>query len=142
MEYNQTFTLPAGRVYSPVGAWDMFDKAWTSAMGYHADGFRFVADETPLSTLQETATIIVLYLTVVFGGRELMRDRKPFKLDTLFKLHNLLLTLVSGALLVLYMEQLAPTLWQNGFYENICGADGWTDPLVTLYYVSPSFRLL
>jgi fatty acid elongase 3 len=48
-----------------------------------------------------------------------------------------MLTAVSGALLVLFAEQLIPTLWRHGLYENICGASGWTQPLTVLYYVSP-----
>lgn len=129
-------SLPSGQTNSPVGAWAVFDKAWTAAMGYPADEFNFIAGETPLSTVWETAGIIALYLIVIFGGREYMRDRKPLKLNGLFKIHNLFLTIVSGALLALFLEQLLPTLWRDGFYENICGADGWTPPLVTLYYVS------
>jgi fatty acid elongase 3 len=52
--------------------------------------------------------------------------------------HNFVLTAISGALLVLFAEQLIPTLWRHGLYENICGASGWTQPLVVLYYVSLS----
>ena len=104
-------------------------------MGYPAEDFRFVAGKTPFSTLQETVGMIVLYVAVIFGGREIMRDREPFKLNGLFKIHNFMLTAISGALLVLFAEQLIPSLWRGGLYENICGASGWTQPLVVLYYV-------
>lgn len=120
----------------PLAPWRAFDKLWTATMGYHADEFRFVEGVTPFSTLAETVGMIVLYVVVIFGGREFMRNRKPLKLNTLFKIHNLLLTLLSGGLLVLFIEQLVPQLWNHGLYANICGADGWTKPLVTLYYVS------
>lgn len=136
MNLAQTPSPSSGRAYSPIATWSVFDKAWVSVMGYHADEFRFVAGETPLSTLWETAAIIFTYLIVIFGGREVMRNRKPVQLNGLFKLHNLFLTIASCGLLVLFLEQLVPTLWRDGFYENICGADGWTDPLVFLYYVS------
>ena len=119
-------------------AWDVFDKVWTSVKGYPADKFRFVPGKTPFSTLEETVGMIVLYVVVIFGGREFMRNREPLKLNFLFKVHNFLLTALSGGLLVLFLEQLLPTLWRDGLYENICGADGWTKPLVTLYYVSSS----
>lgn len=115
--------------------WAAFDKVWFALKGYHAEDFKFVAGKTPVSTLGETTAIILAYLVVIFGGRELMRNRKPFELNTLFKVHNLFLTILSGALLALFVEQLVPSLWRDGFYENICGAPGWTDPLVTLYYV-------
>jgi hypothetical protein len=136
MALEQSASLPAGKVYSPLGAWSALDMAWTSALGYRADEFRFVVNSTPLSTLWETSAIIFVYLIVVFGGRQILRNRKPLAWNGLFKLHNLFLTIVSGALLVLFLEQVVPTLLRDGFYENICGADGWTPPLVTLYYVS------
>lgn len=80
--------------------------------------------------------MIVLYLVVVFGGREIMRNREPYKLNALFMAHNFMLTSVSGLLLVLFAEQLIPSLWKYGLYDNICGASGWTQPLLVLYYVS------
>ncbi len=85
--------------------------------------------------------MIVLYVAVIFGGRELMRNQKPFQLNGLFMAHNFLLTVISGALLVLFAEQLIPTLWKGGLYENICGDSGWTQQLVVLYYVGFFFPL-
>jgi len=105
-------------------------------MGYPAEDFRFVPGKTPFSTLKETVAMIVLYVVVIFGGRELMRNRQPYKLNTLFMAHNFILTAISGALLVLFTEQLIPSLWKSGLYENICGASGWTRPLVVLYYLN------
>jgi fatty acid elongase 3 len=104
-------------------------------MGYSADEFKFQPGKTAFSTLKETMAMIALYLVVVFGGRELMRTRKPLKLNGTFMAHNLILTVVSAGLLLLFAEQLLPTLWRYGLYENICGESGWTRPLVVLYYV-------
>jgi len=119
-----------------VSPWANFDRVWTSIMGYPAEDFRFVTGETPLSTFTETSVIIVAYLVIIFGGREIMRNRQPLQLNGLFKAHNFMLTAISGALLVLFAEQLIPTLWAGGVYENICGASGWTQPLVVLYYLN------
>lgn len=119
-----------------LSPWANFDKLWTSLMGYPADEFKFRSGETVLSTFKETMAMIALYLVVVFGGREFMRPRKPLDLNGPFIAHNFILTAVSGALLVLFAEQLLPTLWRYGLYENICGSSGWTRPLVVLYYVS------
>lgn len=88
-----------------------------------------------MSTPTESLGMVALYVAVIFGGRQFMADRAPLKLNSLFKLHNLFLTLLSGGLLVLFLEQLIPTLWRYGVYQNICGAPGWTPQLVTLYYV-------
>ncbi|KAI1496101.1 GNS1/SUR4 family-domain-containing protein [Biscogniauxia marginata] len=138
MSFDKFLSLQASQGIGviPIAPWQAFDKLWTSIMGYPADEFKFVEGVTPMSTLSETVTMIVLYVTVIFGGREFMRNREPLKLNGLFKAHNLFLTLLSGGLLVLFIGQLAPTVWQHGLYENICGADGWTKPLVTLYYLN------
>lgn len=118
-----------------LSPWTNFDRLWTSAIGYPAQEFEFLSGVTGLSTFKETVAIIALYLVVVFGGRELMRNRKPLQLNGPFIAHNLVLTIVSAALLALFAEQLLPTLWRYGLYENICGGSGWTRPLVVLYYV-------
>lgn len=131
------FSSHGPAVIGPVSLspWANFNNAWTAVMGYPAEEFKFVPGKTPMSTLKETITMIVVYLVVIFGGREFMRNREPLKLNALFMAHNFMLTAISAALLVLFAEQLIPTLWRHGLYENICGADGWTQPLVVLYYV-------
>ena len=91
-----------------------------------------------MSTFRETAISISLYYVVILGGRELMRSRSAFKLNTLFIIHNFYLTAISGALLLLFVQQLAPAIWKNGLYDGICGASGWSQPLVVLYYVGVS----
>ena len=118
-----------------LSPWTNFNKLWTAVAGYPAEEFKFVPGKTPFSTLKETMAIIALYLVVIFGGREFMKNRQPLKLNGLFMAHNFILTAISGALLVLFAEQLIPTLWKSGLYENICGTSGWTQPLVVLYYV-------
>jgi hypothetical protein len=77
------------------------------------------------------------YYVVIFGGRELMRSRPAFKLNTLFMAHNLGLTILSGGLLFLFLEQLTATLWNQGLYNSVCYKEnGWTQSLVVLYYAS------
>jgi fatty acid elongase 3 len=61
---------------------------------------------------------------------------EPFRLQKLFQLHNLLLTLVSGALLVLIFEQVFPQLYHHGFLYSICNQRGWTQKLELLYYLN------
>ena len=90
-----------------------------------------------MSTLKSTSIFIVIYYAIIFGGRELMRNREPFKLKTLFLIHNFYLTAISGILLALFIEQLLPTVVRGGIFHAICDYDGgWTQPLVVLYYVS------
>jgi fatty acid elongase 3 len=119
-----------------LSPWANFNRIWTSVLGYQAEDFKIIPGNTLMSTLSETVAMIAVYLVVIFGGREIMKSREPLKLNGLFKIHNLMLTALSGALLILFAEQLIPTLWRDGLYENICGTDGWTKQLAVLYYVS------
>lgn len=119
-----------------VKLWPIFEKAFEPIAGYKPQDFRFVQGETPLSTFKSCATFLVTYYIVIFGGRELMRGREPFKLNFLFKVHNFYLTAISGILLALFAEQLIPTVARHGLFYAICDHNGgWTDKLVILYYV-------
>lgn len=131
--------LPLPTVDRPFGIklWPIFDKAFELVVGYPASKFQFVENVTPLSTFQGTATILIAYYVVIFSGREIMKKTSPRKLNTLFMIHNLILTLISGILLALFIEQLLPTVVRRGIFFAICDHNGgWTQPLVTLYYVS------
>ncbi|KAF8253113.1 GNS1/SUR4 membrane protein [Wilcoxina mikolae CBS 423.85] len=120
-----------------VHLWPIFDVFYTHATGTKATDFEFVYGDTPLGTLKTAGSTIVAYYAVIFGGRYLMKNLPAFKLQFLFQVHNLLLTLISGALLVLFMEQLIPTVYNNGLFYGICNINGgWTKPLVTLYYLN------
>jgi fatty acid elongase 3 len=131
--------LPLPTVDRPfvVHLWPIFSKAFEAVVGYPAEDFRFVPGQTPMSTLKETGIFIVIYYAIIFGGRELMRNREPFKLQKLFLIHNFYLTAISGLLLVLFIEQLLPTVVRGGVFNAICHAEGgWTQPLVVLYYLN------
>lgn len=118
--------------------WPIFEKVFISLKGYKPQDFRFEQGETPMSTLRATITMLVSYYIIIFGGRELMRGREPFKLNGLFKIHNFYLTAISGVLLALFLEQLIPTIVRGGIFHAICEYEGgWTDKLVILYYVCP-----
>jgi len=125
-----------------VALWPIFSRAFEVVKGYPAEDFRFIRGRTPMSTMLETSIALVTYYIIIFGGRELMRERQPLKLNGLFKIHNFYLTVISGVLLALYLEQLIPTLVRNGLFFGICNYDGgWTNQLVVLYYVRlPPFR--
>jgi fatty acid elongase 3 len=141
MEFLQN--LPKPTVDRPFGIelWPIFDKAFEAVMGYPASEFRFVEGKTPMSTLPETAVMLVTYYVIIFGGREVMKNRPALKLNALFMIHNFVLTAVSAILLALFVEQLLPTLWNHGVFYSICDhSGGWTQPLIVLYYVSASIR--
>ncbi|KAL1840737.1 hypothetical protein VTJ49DRAFT_177 [Mycothermus thermophilus] len=131
--------LPVPTLDRPFGVhlWPIFSKAFEKVVGYPAEDFRFVPGVTPMSTLKETSIFIVFYYIVILGGRELMRNREPFKLRTFFLIHNFYLTAISGILLALFIEQILPTVVRHGIFHAICHAEGgWTQPMVVLYYLN------
>jgi len=116
--------------------WPIFERAFVAIKGYKPQNFRFTPGKTPMSTHFATAAMLISYYIIIFGGRELMRRREPFSLNGLFKIHNFYLTAISGVLLVLYLEQLIPTIVRGGILHAVCDySGGWTDKLVILYYV-------
>ncbi|KAH8805940.1 GNS1/SUR4 family-domain-containing protein [Xylogone sp. PMI_703] len=132
-------SIPLPTIDRPFGVelWPIFDKAFTAVKGYHAADFDFQPRVTPMSTMRESGLAILVYYIVIFGGRELMRDRPAMKLNGLFMIHNFYLTAISGGLLALFLEQLIPEVYRNGIFHAICHKDGgWTPPLVILYYLN------
>lgn len=120
-----------------IHLWPIFSAAYTKLAGHTPEQFRFIPGRTPMATVTETATALVCYYLIIFGGREIMRNREPLKLNGLFKIHNFYLTVISGGLLALFLEQLIPTLVRRGTFYAICDYNGgWTPQLVVLYYVS------
>ncbi|EAW24358.1 elongation of very long chain fatty acids protein [Aspergillus fischeri NRRL 181] len=131
--------LPRPTIDRPFGIhlWPIFDKAFEAVVGYPASEFKFVEGVTPMSTFKETAIALVAYYIIIFGGRELMKNRPAFKLNTLFMIHNFYLTAISATLLALFIEQLLPTLYRHGLFFTICDHQGgWTQPLIVLYYLN------
>ena len=119
-----------------IALWPIFNKAFERVVGYPADNFLFVSGVTPMSTLKETAIGLVAYYVIIFGGRELMKNRQAFVLNGPFMVHNFYLTFISGILLALFIEQLLPTVVRGGIFHAICEYNGgWTRQLVVLYYV-------
>jgi hypothetical protein len=138
MNHDSFKTIPWPTLDRPFGVelWPIFVKGYSKVMGYSPTDFKFVPGELPMSTLIQVATVLASYYVVVFGGRELMKRREPFVLKYPFLVHNLYLTVISGVLLALFIEQLLPTVVRNGVFFTICNhKGGWTKELVMLYYV-------
>ncbi|KAK9768399.1 Fatty acyl-CoA elongase/Polyunsaturated fatty acid specific elongation enzyme [Basidiobolus ranarum] len=114
----------------------MFGKLYEAVTGHPHTEFRFVEGETLFSTNTEVAVTCILYLTIIFGGQYLLKNRKPFKLDLLFKLHNIFLTLISLGLLVLILENIIPIYARGGLLYAICDDSAWTQRLELLYYLN------
>lgn len=126
--------LARGSANAPI--FNAIVKIVSFATGWSPAKFDFTPGTVPMSTFKQTGIAMGIYYVVIFGGRELMRNKPAFRFDTLFKIHNFGLTVLSGTLLVLFLEQLVPTLYNNGVYHAVCSTEGgWTQPLVLLYYV-------
>jgi hypothetical protein len=135
-ELPQTSSLIPDRTAN-IRFWHLLERVFTWSRKYAPQDFRFVVGATPMSTWTEVLAVLATYYAVIFGGRELMRNQKPLRLDFLFKLHNLGLSIVSGFVLILFIEQLVPMLQDKGLLHGICRqTGGWSDKLVVLYYVS------
>lgn len=139
MSPDQIKNVPSPTLDRPFGIelWPIFVKAYSAVLGYSPTDFKFVPGQTAMSTMGETTTILISYYVLVFGGRQYMKNREPLVLNGPFMVHNLYLTIISGVLLALFVEQLLPTLVRHGVFFTICEYQGgWTKELVTLYYVS------
>jgi len=92
----------------------------------------YVAGQTPISTNKAVGTALVSYLAIIFGLQELMKTRQPLKLNGLFQLHNVILTLGSGLLLACMAEEVIPLIWRTGLFSAVCSNNSWT-PVCAVY---------
>jgi len=139
MSLDTLKSIPWPTLDRPFGIelWPIFEKGYAAIFGYSPIDFKFVPGKTPMSTLKETVIALAAYYIIIFGGRELMKHRKPFVLNGPFMVHNLYLTIISGSLLALFIEQLLPEVVRNGVFHAVCSNDGgWTRQLVMLYYMN------
>ncbi|KAK6198156.1 GNS1/SUR4 family-domain-containing protein [Scheffersomyces amazonensis] len=118
--------------------WPIFNFIFDKVVGFPADEFEFVYHETFLANGIHAISIIIIYYIIIFGGRWIMNEFKisAFKLNFLFQLHNITLTIISGSLLLLCIEQLVPILYYHGLFYAICHEKAFTQKLVTLYYLN------
>ncbi|CCE61340.1 hypothetical protein TPHA_0A02570 [Tetrapisispora phaffii CBS 4417] len=124
------------RPFFNIYLWDVFNKYATLISGgrFIPNQFEYIPETLPLGNLKQVLAAIATYYLVIFGGREVLRNVQPLKLNFLFQLHNLFLTSISLMLLILMVEQLVPIIYNNGLFYAICNIGAWTQPMVTLYY--------
>ena len=109
-----------------------------SAPSDHGERDYFSGSAMPFSTTSQVLLMLVLYLSVIFVLREWMRCRKPFAyINTLFVVHNYLLSSVSLVLLLFLLERIVPSIYNHGFVWTICSKEMMSDStLLFLYYVN------
>lgn len=118
--------------------WPIFDYIFEKITHYLADDFRFVHNDTFLANGYQAIAVIVVYYVVIFGGRSLSTrlNMPALKLNFLFQLHNLVLTVISLVLFLLIFEQIVPILYRHGLFYAICDKGAFAPRLVTLYYLN------
>jgi len=102
----------------------------------------YVQGETPLSTWTPVCATLITYLAVIFGTREVMKDRPPQRLNTLFRIHNVILSAGSALLLALMLEEILPIWWNQGTFAAMCAPTSWTPRMETYYMINYSFKYL
>ena len=85
----------------------------------------YVQGKTPLSTPWEVYPTLAAYLVIIFSIQAWMKNRPPFKLQFLFRLHNAFLTSGSALLVALILEQVVPLVYQHGVFWGMCDNDMW-----------------
>jgi len=93
---------------------------WDAWMTY-IDTFRFVPGHTRLATLSDGAIAVVVYLTIIALLKLFFRNREAWRLNAIFIVHNLLLSLCSLVLLVAMIAELARH-WAAGhsLWDQMC----------------------
>ncbi|KAI9298044.1 GNS1/SUR4 membrane protein [Neoconidiobolus thromboides FSU 785] len=114
----------------------LFEKLYFFVTGLKAEDFNYEQGITPLSTNSIVYGTCVGYLITIFSLQYLMSFASPLKLNFLFRAHNLFLTLVSLALLLLFIEQILPVIVNDGLYYSLCNQAAWTQKLQLLYYLN------
>ncbi|KAK7694661.1 hypothetical protein QCA50_001849 [Cerrena zonata] len=102
----------------------------------------YTPGKTPLSTPEEVFPALAAYLLVIFSVRAYMKDRPPMKLQFLFQVHNIFLSLGSLLLLSLIMEEVVPMVWKHGAFWGMCHEGMWTSRLEFYYMINYSFKYI
>ncbi|KAF9037454.1 elongase [Panaeolus papilionaceus] len=102
----------------------------------------WVRGESPLSTDQVVVTSLVTYLVTIFSIQWFMKDKKALKLMTLFQIHNAILSSGSALLLALILEDIAPKIWNHGFYYALCSEHSWSSRIEFYYMINYYFKYL
>ena len=103
----------------------------------------FQEGATPFSTPVQVFGMGAFYLATIFGGRELMQRFKvpPQQLKGPFLFHNIALSLASGLLLALMLEEILPIWYHYGFYAAICAESSWTPRMEFFYILNYMFKV-
>ncbi|KAM6501582.1 fatty acid elongase [Amanita muscaria] len=102
----------------------------------------YIPGKTPLSTTPPVVASLISYLVIIFGIQAYMSDRKPQKLTTIFRAHNIILSSGSLLLLLLALEEIIPMYLKNGLFNTLCSEEAWTPRLEFYYMINYYFKYI
>ncbi|KAI0825120.1 elongase of fatty acids ELO [Trametes gibbosa] len=102
----------------------------------------YVPGKTPFSTPLEVFPTLAAYLVIIFSVQAWMKDRSPYKLQFLFRLHNAFLSSGSLLLVLLIMEEVVPMYYKHGTFWALCHDDMWTSKLEFYYMINYYFKYI
>ena len=98
-----------------------------TSLGVPYELTHYVPGKTPLSTPQEVFPTLAAYLVTIFGIQAWMKNKPPYKLQFLLRLHNAFLTSGSLLLVLLIMEEVVPAVYKNGVFWGLCNVNMWSE---------------
>ncbi|KAI8900979.1 ELO family [Globomyces pollinis-pini] len=112
-----------------------FNSAIDRAMHFNTHDFQF--DAMPFYSTQSMVTTVLVYFSVIFGLQSMMKNLSPIRINSIFFIHNALLSFVSLALLALMVPMIAADISKNGLFHAVCGQSmGYNNHLNFLYYIN------
>ncbi|KAF8549303.1 GNS1/SUR4 membrane protein [Imleria badia] len=102
----------------------------------------WIPGQTPMSTWPAVSTAILSYLVVVFGLKELMKDRPAFNLRTPSRIHNIFLSISSLLLFTFIMEEVVKLRYNVGPFNAVCARGSWTSRLEFYYMINYYFKYI
>ncbi|WBW73378.1 fatty acid elongase Elo1 [Schizosaccharomyces osmophilus] len=114
--------------------WNWLNAFSEAIFGKSTSSFSFVVGKTHFSSFPTVAFLITGYYVSIFAGSRLMKNRSPIRLKKTFQYYNLVFSVTSSILALLIFEQVAPMIYQHGFFFSICNEKAWSQPLLFLYY--------
>ncbi|KAF9526483.1 fatty acid elongase [Crepidotus variabilis] len=102
----------------------------------------YVKGVTPLSTDKAVYSALTSYLVIIFSIQALQKNGQPYKLTTLFQIHNVFLSAGSLLLLALMLEEILPIMWNHGLFYALCEEPAWTSRLEFYYMINYAFKYI